>query len=50
MKEIENASDIDIRREQKGYLPVSKLSIKERRCPRTQRVTPGPSPTTCILR
>ena len=50
MKDIENASDIDIRREQKGYLPISKLSIRERRCPRTQRVAPGPSPTTYIVR
>ena len=29
---------------------ISKLLIRERKCLRTQRVAPGPSPTTCILR
>ena len=34
-----------------GHDWVTELSwIRERRCPKTQRLAPGPSPTTCILR
>ena len=32
------------------YIPTSRLLIRERKCLNTQRVAPGPSPTTCILR
>ena len=32
------------------YIPTSRLRIRERKCLNTQRVAPGPSPTTCILR
>ena len=55
MKEIEKASDIDIRRAEsaallctaRGYIPISKLLIRERKP--QNRVAPGPSPTTCIV-
>ena len=32
------------------YISISKLLIRERKCLKTERVAPGPSPTTCILR
>ena len=32
------------------YIPTSRLRIRERKCLNTQRVAPGPSPTTWILR
>ena len=53
------ASDIDIRRGQKecpldslrrSYIPISKLLIRERKCLKTERVSPDLSPTTCIVR
>ena len=31
-------------------IATSSLLIKERKCFKTQRLAPGPSPTTCILR
>ena len=34
----------------RSYIPISKLLIRERKCLKTERVVPGPSPTTCILR
>ena len=32
------------------YIATSSLLIKERKCLKTQRMAPGPSPTRCILR
>ena len=32
------------------YIPISKLLIRERKHLKTERIAPGPSPTTCILR
>ena len=32
-----------------SYIPTSRLIMRERKCLKTQRVTPGPSSTTCIL-
>ena len=31
------------------YIPTSRLLIRERKCLKTQRVAPGPSPTKCIF-
>ena len=54
-KEI--VSDIDARREQKEcpllvfswmLQATSSLLIRERKCLKTQRMAPGPSPTTCL--
>ena len=32
------------------YIATSRLLIRKRECLKTQRLVPGPSPTTCILR
>ena len=49
IEEIEKASDIDIRRGQRSYIPTGRLLIRERKHLKTQRVAPGLSSATCIL-
>ena len=50
---IVNKAEIDVFLELSGFFhdpAISKLLSRERKGLKTERVAPGPSPTTCILR